>query len=126
MALSLARRKLKYSELIEFNRHLLEFFYDNYKNIKTWHGFNLLAIDGSTVKLFKYNEIREHFGIMKPKNASARPMARVSQLFDVLNKITIEAFIKPYSVGERELLREHMLNLLPNDLLLLDRGYPAY
>ncbi len=54
-------------------------------------------------------------------------MARVSQLFDVLNKVTIEAFIKPYNVGERELLRDHhMLNLLPNDLLLLDRGYPAY
>jgi hypothetical protein len=126
MALSLARRKLKYSAFIEFNRHLLEFFYNNYKTVKKWHGFNLLAIDGSTLKLFKYQEIREHFGVMKPKNGPACPMARVSQLFDVLNKVTIEAFIKPYNVGERELLRDHMLNLLPNDLLLLDRGYPAY
>lgn len=126
MALSLARRKLKYSAFIEFNRHLLEFFYDHFKNTKTWHGFNLLAIDGSTLKLFKYKEIRDHFGMMKPKKGPACPMARVSQMFDVLNKITIEAFIKPYQIGERELLRDHMLNLLPNDLLLLDRGYPAY
>ena len=53
-------------------------------------------------------------------------MARISQMFDVLNKVTINAIINPYHVGERELLHSHMLNLLPNDLLLLDRGYPAY
>ena len=126
MALSLARRKLKHSAFIEFNRHLLEYFYDHFKNIKTWHGLNLLAIDGSTLKLFKYKDIKEHFGMMKPKNGPARPMARVSQMFDVLNKITIDAIISPYRVGERHLFRKHILNLLPNDLLLLDRGYPAY
>jgi hypothetical protein len=47
-------------------------------------------------------------------------------MFDVLNKVTIDAIISPFHVGERELLHTHMLNLLPNDLLLLDRGYPAY
>ncbi len=126
MALSLARRKLKSSAFIEFNRHLLEYFYDHFKNIKTWHGFNLLAIDGSTLKLFNYKDIREHFGTMKPQKGPARAMARVSQMFDVLNKITVDAIISPYHIGERHLLRNHMLNLLPNDLLLLDRGYPAY
>ena len=126
MALSLARRKLKYSAFTEFNRHLLEYFYDHFKNVKTWHGFNLLAIDGTTLKLFNYKNIKEHFGTMKPKNGPARAMARVSQMFDVLNKITIDAIIRPYHIGERHLLRDHMLNLLPNDLLLLDRGYPAY
>lgn len=126
MALSLARKKLKYDAFIEFNRHLLEFFYDHFENIKTWNGFNLLAIDGSTLKLFKYKNIRQHFGIMKPNKGPACVMARVSQMFDVLNKVTVDAIISPYRVGERELFHRHMLNLLPNDLLLLDRGYPAY
>jgi Transposase DDE domain len=126
MALSLARRKLKYSAFIEFNRHLIEFFYDHFKINRTWHGFNLLAIDGSTLKLFKYKDICEHFGMIQPNNGPARPMARVSQMFDVLNKVTIDALIRAYRVGERDLLREHILNLLPSDLLLLDRGYPAY
>ena len=36
-ALSLARRKLKYSAFIEYNRHLLDFFYDHFKNTKTWY-----------------------------------------------------------------------------------------
>ncbi len=126
MALSLARKKLNYSAFVEFNRHLLEFFYDHFKTIKTWNGLNLLAIDGSTQKLFQYKDIREHFGVMKPKNGPTRPMARISQMYDVLNKVTIEAIISPYHIGERELLKNHILNLLPNDLLLLDRGYPAY
>jgi hypothetical protein len=53
MALSLARKKLKYDAFIEFNRHLLGFFYDHFTNVKQWNGFNLLAIDGSTLKIFK-------------------------------------------------------------------------
>jgi len=126
MALSLARRKLKYSAFIEFNQHLLEYFYKNFRNTNTWQGFNLLAIDGSTQKLFKYKDIIEHFGVMKPNSGSPCPMARISQMFDVLNKVTVDAIISPYSVGERKLLEKHVLNLLPNDLLLLDRGYPAY
>lgn len=126
MALSLARKKLNHSAFVEFNRHLLEFFYDNFKTVKSWNGFNLIGIDGTTEKLFQYKDIREHFGVMQPKNSPARPMARISQMFDVLNKVTIDAIISPYNIGERELLKYHILNLLPNDLLLLDRGYPAY
>jgi len=126
MALSLARRKLKYSAFIELNQHLLNFFYKHFKNSKKWCGFNLIGVDGSTLKLFKYKDIEEHFGTMKPANGSEVPMARISQMFDVLNKVTVDAIISPYQTGERELLCQHMLNLMPNDLLLLDRGYPAY
>ena len=126
MGLCLARKKLKYSAFIELNRHLIDFFYKYFKNTKRWHGFHLLAIDGSTLKLFKYKDIKDHFGTMKPNSGPEVTMARVSQLFDVLNKVTIDATISAYQIGERELLRQHMLNLMPNSLLLLDRGYPAY
>jgi hypothetical protein len=126
MALCLARKKLKFSVFVELNQHLHEFYYKHFNNIKTWHGFNLIGVDGSTLKLFKYKDIREHFGTMKLNNGLEVPMARISQMFDVLNKITIDAIISPYRVGERDLLRQHLNNLLPNDLLLLDRGYPAY
>jgi hypothetical protein len=126
MAFSLARKKIKYSAFIEMNRHLIEFFETHFKNRKTWNGFNLLAVDGSGQKLFKFINIIDHFGTMKPKKGDERPMARISQLFDVLNKVTVDAVICPYRIGERELLRRHLINLLPNDLLLLDRGYPAY
>jgi hypothetical protein len=53
-------------------------------------------------------------------------MARVSQMYDVLNKLTVDAFISPKSEGERELAAYHFLKLMPQDLILLDRGYPAH
>ena len=53
-------------------------------------------------------------------------MARMSQLYDTLNKISIDAIISPKHIGERELAAQHLLNIVPNDLILLDRGYPAW
>ena len=47
-------------------------------------------------------------------------------MFDPLNKITVDAIIESKNYGERELAAFHFLNLLENDLVLLDRGYPAY
>jgi hypothetical protein len=47
-------------------------------------------------------------------------------MFDPINKITIDALVEPKSVGERELAAFHFLKLMPNDLVLLDRGYPAF
>jgi hypothetical protein len=47
-------------------------------------------------------------------------------MFDVLNKITVDAIISPKAIGERELCEGHFLKLMPNDLVLLDRGCPAY
>ena len=126
MAFSLARKKLKFSAFVELNQHLLGFFQNYFKNVKTWRGFNLVAIDGSTLKLHKYNDIIEHFGTMTANNGANVPMARVSQMYDVLNKVTLDAIISPYQTGERDLLRQHLISSLPNRLVLLDRGYPAY
>ncbi|MCP3876244.1 MAG: transposase [Desulfobacteraceae bacterium] len=47
-------------------------------------------------------------------------------MFDPLNKITVDAIIASKNLVERELAAFHFLKLMPNDLILLDRGYPAY
>jgi len=125
VALAKARMKLKYEAFVELNRHLIDFFYRNFQPT-TWHGFNLLAIDGSTARLPRIKEIAEHFGVWHSKGGTECPIARISQMFDVLNSLSIDAVISPKSVGERELAAQHFLNLLPTDLILLDRGYPAY
>ena len=125
VALSKARMKLKYEAFVELNRHLIDFFYRDFQPI-TWHGLNLLAIDGSTVRLPQIKKIAEHFGVWHSKEGTECPIARASQMFDVLNNLSIDAIISPKSVGERELAAQHFLNLLPTDLILLDRGYPAY
>jgi len=124
-ALSKARMKLKYEAFIELNSHLTDHFYQNFSPLK-WHGFNLLAVDGTTLKLPRIEAIADHFGAWYPTQGGKCPKARVSQMFDPLNKITVDAIISPKSEGERELAAFHFLNLIPEDLVLLDRGYPAY
>lgn len=125
-ALSKARAKLKFDAFVELNGHLINYFEKKF-SARNWFGFRLLAIDGSTTRLPIYQDIIEHFGTWKGPHGAPSPMARVSQLFDVLNKLTIDAAITPKSFGERQLAAEyHFLKLMPNDLLLLDRGYPAW
>ena len=124
-ALAKARMKLKYQAFIELNQQLNRFF-ENHFNVKTWHGFRLLATDGSTIRLPHTDDIQKHFGQWKVRQGRPSPMARLSQLFDPLNKITVDAIISPKQVGERELAANHFLNLMPNDLVLMDRGYPAW
>lgn len=53
-------------------------------------------------------------------------MARISQMFDPINRITSHALISPKKVGEREMAASHFEHLTNHDLVLLDRGYPAF
>jgi len=124
-AICKARHKIKSESFIELNRSATSFFYENSPH-QTWNGFNLFAIDSSTAKLPKEDVIAEHFGCLNPNIGDPVPMARISQIFDVQNKITIDAIIAPLTIGERDLAVQHILNLTANDLLLLDRGYPAF
>ena len=71
-------------------------------------------------------EVRAHFGVWHPQSGGSCAKARVSQLFDVLNKVTIEAIIAPKAYGERALAERHLDYVGKGDLLILDRGYPAF
>lgn len=124
-ALCKARLKIKYEAFVELNHHLIDFFYRNF-SFKTWCGHRLVAFDGSTLRLPSFGEIPAYFGVWGSNKGEPCPMARVSQMFDPLNKITLEAIISPKSTGERDLAIQHCMALEPNDLALLDRGYPAF
>jgi hypothetical protein len=125
VALAKARMKLKFEAFVELNQHLVNYFEKHFQPI-TWHGFRLLAIDGSTTRLPHIKAIADHFGVWRVRKGKPSPMARVSQLFDVLNKTTIDALIYPKRSGERQLAAQHLLKAMPGDLILLDRGYPAW
>ncbi|MBW2605102.1 MAG: IS4/IS5 family transposase, partial [Deltaproteobacteria bacterium] len=118
-ALTKARMKLKYQAFVELNHQLNVFFEKNF-NPKTWFGFRLLIIDGSTIRLPRCEDIAKHFGVWRVRQGRPSPMARISQLYDTLNKITVDALISPKHIGERELAAQHLLNIMPTDLILLD------
>ena len=95
-AFSQARKKLKSSAFIELNQEQVGYFYEHYEN-KRWQGKRLLAIDGSMVDLPNTPALRDHFGYWQPRAGGQCAKARVSQLFDVLNKVTLEALMKWFS-----------------------------
>lgn len=124
--LTKTREKLDYEAFKELDDHMINHFYENFYH-QTWYGFNLLAIDGSTIRVPNEKVISEHFGAWTTNNGTSKcPLARASQMFDVLNKVTVDAILAPKSEGERELAAFHFLKLQPHDLILLDRGYPAH
>lgn len=124
-AFTQARKKFKHTAFIELNDEQVAYFYTHFEP-HTWRGFRLLAIDGTMATLPNTETVGGHFGYWRPQAGGRCPKARISQLFDVLNKISVEAWIAPKACGERALANEHLAHLSANDLLLLDRGYPAF
>lgn len=125
-AFSQARQKLKASAFVELNAEQVAYFYEHFAP-KTWFGLRLRAIDGTLLDVPDNAATRAEFGIWGSRHdGKGIPKARVSQLFDVLNEVTINAQIAPKTYGERRLAYRHLPFLTADDLLLLDRGYPAF
>lgn len=125
-ALTQARSKLNPWAFIRLNEVVVNTFY-NEAEYYTWKNFRILAVDGSRLVLPRHKTIIDEFGEhhFGPKADSARSLALTSMLYDVLNHLTLDAQIAPYSDSERDLLDKHMGKLQKGDLLLLDRGYPS-
>jgi hypothetical protein len=132
-AFSQARKKLSHKAFIELNQAQVKYFYENI-DYKKWEGFRLLAIDGSTLMLPKNEQTIKEYGEFNSREETASVViARVSQSYDVLNKITLESIISPQSSGELDLAVEHIKSTSGSvplqktkDIYLLDRGYNAY
>lgn len=125
-AFSRARAKLNPEAFKHLARTGLQFFYRQAPVYK-WNDFRVLAIDGSRLLLPRHKTVAEEFGTcgFGPNADVQQSMATCSILYDTLNLVPIDGQIGPYSIGERDLLVEHLNYTQKGDLLLLDRGYPA-
>lgn len=126
-ALTQARAKLNEWAFIRLNEVVVNTFYEE-AEYYVWHGMRTLAVDGTRLLLPNHPSVIEEFGQHNfgPKADSPRSMALASMLYDVLNQITIDAQIAPYSESEGDLLSKHLDKIKEGDLLLLDRGYPCF
>lgn len=118
-AFTQARRHLKASAFTELNHLVTSLFLNT--QCKRWRGFRLLAVDGTTINLPNVAALKEKYGYSNNKT-----QARGSQLYDVLNKLTMHAAISPMKKGERALAMEHLQYTKEGDLVIYDRGYPAF
>ena len=117
-----ARKKFSATAFIELNQQVVHEYYHE-AVFQRWCGHRVLMVDGSTIELPFSENLLNHYGKV---NSSARhPGARLSELYDPLNDMTLDVQVSPCHVGERELAIRHLEAACSGDLILYDRGYPA-
>lgn len=131
---SKARKKISASAFIELNEVVVQEFYKD-NTFKKYFGYVLLAVDGSTLQLPDSDQIRRKYGVSGNQKERKMPMARITNVYDVLNGINVDFLLEPFKISERECLILHLRNLnrvlkqecgIEKVLLLLDRGFPGY
>ena len=126
-AFTQARKKLSHQVFKDFSSIITEDFYQN-ADCYSFNGLRLLATDGSTVQLPKHTTTTEEFGLhyFGPNADSPQCLARVSVMYDVLNCLTLQAEIAPFSTGEQKMAEKHLAFVGKGDLLLYDRLYGSF
>jgi len=124
-AYSKARQNLKPSAYAELNDVVLEDIYGS--TYKTFKGYRLIAMDGSTVELPNTVEMKEKYGVFSEENKNY-PIARICTTYDVLNEVILNGKLFPLKESEQlaalELVQT-LYNVDAQDLLLFDRGFPS-
>lgn len=126
-AFCVGRQKVLPEAFIILQEELVNMIYTA-TDLKTYKGYRLSAIDGSTVELQNSEELKNVFGYAANGRVE-KARAKISGLFDVENNVMIHTIIDHYKTSERELSLRHVERLkelgLQNDLILFDRGYPS-
>lgn len=127
-----ARYKLKHTAFIELNQKgIVEPMYVEGDYRQFW-GFRVLAVDGSRVMLPHTKETSEAFGTIAYTNGNDKQTlgehcyGTASVLYDVLNRIAVDASLAPAKAYEVDLAIAHLPHTTASDLLLMDRNYPSY
>jgi len=126
-AFSQCRNKIKPEVFVHLNQTLIrEFYTDNDDSVKLWEGFRLLAIDGSRLTLPNTEELKNYYGETKNQTNAGVVQARVSVMYDVLNKYVLDGIVSPLSIGEADSAINHLEHTKSKDLIIYDRGYPSF
>lgn len=131
-AFSQARYRFKHTAFIELNRKaVVETLYADGEYRRFW-GFRLLGVDGSKVLLPDTEAVREAFGTIaycdgkRGTIAGERPYALASTLYDLRNRVALDALLGRADAYEVDLAVAHLAHARPGDLLLADRNYPSF
>jgi len=123
-ALSQARKKLRPSAFVAMNRMWTGALLAHV-NDAGWHDRRVVAADGTCVRVPGLLENVDRYGV-GPCGDGTVPMARCVALYAVKSRQWLEVAVGRYDEGERELLLKTLDQLDPSDILVLDRGYPAW
>ncbi len=121
------RKKIKPAVFKKLSSILIDEFYtDNDCAIKLCNGFRVLSVDGSSITLPITKELKRIYGETKNQTKTSLVQARASVLYNVLNHYVLDGILSPKDIGERTLALQHLCCSKTKDLIIYDRGYPAY
>lgn len=112
-AFSKARRNFSHTAFARLNERLIALV-EAQMAVPRWHGLRVVAADASKLRLFL-------------DDATGRSVreAIAFALYLPGQELTLAAALYSPVVGERQMMFEHLDRLRHDDVLVLDRGYPA-
>lgn len=129
-ALSKARQFINPSLFKELFYLSVDLFYSQLPSRRLWHGYHLLAVDGSKIELPNSSSNFEFFGEMfgYPDPSRRFTMGLASIVYDVLDDYIVHASFQRYLASERAAALEHLknleaLNIYQDSIVIFDRGY---
>ena len=127
---SMKRKVLRSGFFRMINHTLVEDFYQG-DNVRRWHGYVLLACDGSRIALPDVRELGEVFGYYHTyQGDELYPSGKACVFQDTLNNITVCAEMVGKDEDERHTFEEHYEVAARltgiKTIFLLDRGYFSY
>lgn len=131
-AVTLARAKLKETAFTELNREcLLPAAYGPGAHVQRWRQHRLFGLDSSLIRLPNHEELGATYGWKSAANqhgdtGTRYPEARLSVLYDLLNRYGHDARLEPSTTGEVTMAIDQLDLLQAGDVAITDRGYTGY
>lgn len=132
-ALTHARAKLKHTAFIELSQEcVLPAIYQAPDHApKLWRGHRLLGMDSSTLRLPNHPELRAAFTAVDVQcqfggTGVGLAQGRISVLYDLLNRVGLDARLEASAVGEVALALQQLAQTRAGDVVISDRGYAGY
>jgi hypothetical protein len=94
--------------------------------VKLLRGLRILAVDSTELTLPFTAELQERYGVVSNEKTLNLVQAKMSVLFDVMNKLTLDAALGKGRASERGLALQHSHQWRKGDLIIYDRGYPSF
>lgn len=123
-AVSQARQKLKATAFEALNDSLIGLLNELLPEPR-WQGLRLIATDSTTLRLPPWLENQAEFGVQTDSSGHPYVLARALGLFATTSKLMIKTVLGRFDDAERALLVELLPHLASDDLLVMDRGFPA-
>jgi hypothetical protein len=105
--------------------HVFHTFTDSLRRYKKYRDYNLLAVDGSRINIFRNPNDPETFA--SQSNTKGRNMLVLTAMYDLNNHFYTDAIIQPTNFHDE---RAAFIDLLPSvpdkSILIIDRGYESY